>query len=145
MDSLDNFVELRTAFQLFDKDKDGLISRNELKKAIIELGHDCKEEDIDEIFKLYDCKDGIEFHTFLEIAYEKKFCTKSLELDLIETFKIFDRDNMNYITSVDLKYILKNFCKTLSPNEIDMLMKEVDPRGDGEITFEQFVKLILMK
>ena len=145
MDILDNLVELRTAFELFDKDKDGVISRKELKETFTSLGHDCTEDDIKEIFEKFNCTDCIEFPTFLEIATHKKFGQKNLDLELIETFKIFDRDNMNFITAEDLRYILKNFCKTLNDKEVNMLMKEVDENGDGNISFEEFVKMILMK
>jgi Ca2+-binding EF-hand superfamily protein len=105
--------ELKTAFQLFDKDQDGVISRKELKEMFINLGHDCTDDDIKEIFERFESKDSISFPEFLELATEKRLSQKNLTLELIETFRIFDRDNMNFITADDLRYILKNFCKTL--------------------------------
>lgn len=145
MDSLDSLAELKTAFQLFDKDQDGVISRRELKEMFINLGHDCTDDDIKEIFERFESKDSISFPEFLELATEKRLSQKNLTLELIETFRIFDRDNMNFITADDLRYILKNFCKTLNEQEVDTLMKEIDENGDGNISFEEFVNMILMK
>jgi calmodulin len=145
MDTLDSLAELRTAFQLFDKDQDGVISRKELKEMFISLGHDCTDDDIKEIFERFESKESISFTEFLELATEKRLSQKNLTLELIETFRIFDRDNMNFITAHDLRYILKNFCKTLNEQEVDTLMKEIDENGDGNISFEEFVNMILMK
>ena len=143
MEPLKDYHELRTAFYLFDKDKNGFISREELYEILTSLGHDCQYEDIDDILKTYTCEEGVSFESFVRIATEKKFYQKKLHLELTETFKTFDRDNVNYISITDLRYILKNFCSTLSNQEIDNFLKDVDVKGDGQIDFEAIVNLIM--
>lgn len=143
MEPLKDYHELRTAFYLFDQDKNGFISREELYQILTSLGHDCHYEDIDDILKTYTCEEGVSFESFVRIATEKKFYTKKLNLELTETFRTFDRDNMNYISITDLRHILKNFCSTLNGQEIESFLKDVDVKGDGQIDFEAIVNLIM--
>lgn len=141
----DNFQELLTAFNLFDKDRDGKISKDEMIKAFRDLGHVCTDEDIYEIFKQFECKDGIDYKIFEEIATQKRFSRGKLDTDLKEAFKIFDRENMNYIATEDLKFILANYCNTLTNHEVNAMIKEIDANGDGNVSFEEFINMIMMK
>ena len=49
-----NDLELRTAFNIYDKDNDGFISSGDLFETLISLGNDVKEDDISKIIQSVD-------------------------------------------------------------------------------------------
>ena len=49
-----NDLELRTAFNIYDKDNDGFISSSDLFETLISLGTDVKEDDISKIIQSVD-------------------------------------------------------------------------------------------
>ncbi|KAM8713033.1 hypothetical protein ACLKA7_013362 [Drosophila subpalustris] len=60
MNSVDNQEELREAFYVFDKDRNGFISSAELKTVYIGLGLKISDEEIDEMIREADIdQDGV--------------------------------------------------------------------------------------
>ena len=53
-DQSDLDMELKGAFDFFDKDKSGFITADELKQAMRTLGEDMRDEDIDEMMRSVD-------------------------------------------------------------------------------------------
>lgn len=49
-----NDLELRTAFNIYDKDNDGFISSKDLFETLISLGNDVKEDEISKIIQSVD-------------------------------------------------------------------------------------------
>lgn len=47
-------AELRGAFEVFDQDKNGTISADELRKVLTSIGDDVTDADVDEMLKLAD-------------------------------------------------------------------------------------------
>lgn len=46
--------ELQASFKVFDKDNNGTIDKNELKKVLTSLGEKLKDSEVDEMFKAAD-------------------------------------------------------------------------------------------
>lgn len=70
------FLELRQAFDLFDYDRSGFISSNELKKALLALGIQIDEHEVKQIFSSMDLDSKNEpkqFDLFLSFV----FCFRS--------------------------------------------------------------------
>ena len=67
------------------------------------------------------------------------------EEELIEAFKVFDRDGNGLISADELLNVMTSLGENATMEEIEELIKESDYDGDGFINYEEFVKLILNK
>ena len=59
--------------------------------------------------------------------------------DILDAFRVFDRDDSGFITAANLREALQ----TDEGEYIDMLIKEADEQGDGQISFKDFCNLLM--
>ncbi len=59
-----------------------------------------------------------------------------------EVFDIFDKNQTGTISATDFTKILENFGYHISRNQVEDKIIEIDPNGDGELDFEEFVTLM---
>jgi centrin-1 len=135
--------EIREAFNLFDTEGTGVIDAKELKVAIRALGFEPKKEEIKRMIADID-KDGsgtIDFNEFLEIMSSKMMERDSRE-EIIKAFRLFDDENSGRITFKSLKRIARELGESLTDEEIQEMIDEADRDGDGEVTEEDFVRIM---
>lgn len=138
--------EYREAFNLFDKDSGGTVSTKELKQVFEALGQHPSEEDVRAMISEVD-KDGsgeIDFDEFLQLMAGKQ-SNMTMEDELRGAFNVFDKDGSGYISSEELKQVLTNLGETMTDEEIDEMMKEADLDSDGQVSFDEFVKMMSCK
>ncbi len=141
--SEEKIAEFRCAFDLFDKDQDGMITTKELGTVMRNLGQNPSEEDLQDMIKEVDL-DGsgcIDFNEFLELM-SNKMKDQDTEEEMVEAFKVFDRDGNGYITKTDFKIVMGYLGEPLTPDELDEMMKDCDEDGDGQINYEEFKKMM---
>jgi calmodulin len=59
--------------------------------------------------------------------------------------QVFDKDNDGYISAAELRHVLTNIGEKLSDEEVDEMIREADIDGDGQINYEEFVKMMINK
>eukprot|EP00913_Durusdinium_trenchii_P012235 g11488.t1 len=64
--------------------------------------------------------------------------TKDTEEELIEAFKVFDRDRDGFISGGELRQSMTNLGERLNDTEVDEMIKEADLDGDGLINYDEF-------
>ena len=131
--SEEKITEFKEAFNIFDKDKDGYITTKELGDIMKNLGQSPSEAELQDMI-----------NEFIGIMARKMRDSDSEE-ELIEAFKIFDRDGNGLISSDELLHVMVSLGENTNLEEIEELIKEADLDGDGFINYEEFVKLILNK
>jgi len=84
----------------------------------------------------------IDFPEFLTMMACKMKDTDSEEeiLEVETAFKVFDKDGNGFISAAELIHIMTNLGEKLSDEEVDEMIREVDIDGDGQISYEEFVK-----
>lgn len=60
---------------------------------------------------------------------------------LAAAFKMFDKDGSGLISTVEIKQVL-SFGKSLDDKAVDEIIRKVDENGDGQISFEEFAKMM---
>jgi calcium-dependent protein kinase len=128
---------LKDEFNKIDKNKDGLISKEELIHCMELLyPHEEAVKKASDIFNEIDFNnDGnINFSEFITVNMKKE---KLLNADMLKNaFKIFDLDGNGYITIEELQQTIPLNVQNKT-NWIE-IVKEVDLDGDCQINFEEF-------
>lgn len=85
--------EFKEVFSLFDKDGDGTISTKELGTVMRTLGQNPTDAEIEQMIKEVDVDNNgeIDFEEFCGLMV-KKMKESEPEEELVEVFKIFDKD-----------------------------------------------------
>lgn len=86
----------------------------------------------------------IDFEEFIQMmpAASRNERDENAEDEMREAFQIFDADGDGHITSEELRLIMENLGEKLTDEEISDMVKEADMDGDGEINYEEFVKMM---
>lgn len=138
-------LELKEAFDEFDKDGSGTITTKELLPVLRSIGQNPTEDEILGLVIEYDVNgDGtIDFEEFIEMMSKHTRETVDQTAEMKEAFKIFDRDGDGYIDFKELKQVVTSMGEPLSPQDADALFKEADINGDGKLDFNEFVRMML--
>lgn len=62
-----------------------------------------------------------------------------------EAFKVFDKDGNGYISAAELRHVMTNLGEKLTDEEVDEMIREADVDGDGQINYEEFVRMMMSK
>ena len=94
-------------FQIFDKDGDGSITTKELGTVMRSLGQNQSDDEIRQMIIDVDedKSETIDFKEFLGLM-AKKMKENDSEDELIEAFKVFDRDGNGKISAHELRYVI---------------------------------------
>ena len=116
----------------------------------------------------------IDFTEFLALMARKMKDTDTEE-ELREAFKVFDRDNNGFISASEvrprpprrprrparadsppppppratrdaqLRHVMTNLGEKLTDEEVDEMIREADIDGDGQVNYQEFVKMMMSK
>eukprot|EP00397_Hematodinium_sp_SG-2012_P047181 GEMP01053551.1.p1 GENE.GEMP01053551.1~~GEMP01053551.1.p1 ORF type:complete len:154 (+),score=43.85 GEMP01053551.1:319-780(+) len=146
----EQIAEFKEAFGLFDNDSDGIINSSELGTVMRSLGQNPSDQEVDDMIKDVDGfrdSDGVSMVDFTEFMtlMARKMNDSDTEEELIEAFKVFDRDSSGFISAQNLRSVMNNVGETLTDEEVDEMVTEADLDGDGQINYEEFVRMMMGK
>lgn len=150
--------QVREAFDIFDKNKDGCITKDELKSVMLSLGLNPSETEIMDMIDSADIdKNGvIDIEEFMSLmpaltpatgadykrasaqGYQKSV---NEEYELRRAFEEFDENGDGFISPEELNRVMRSIGETLTSDEIKVIIKEVDNNGDGKIDYYEFCKI----
>lgn len=142
----DRISELKSAFMLFDRNGDGYITSKDLGTVVRSLGYNPTEAEVKDMIKNTDTsKNGmLDFKDFHELM-SKVANTSDSDEEIREAFKVFDRDNSGSISASELKRVMTMFGEKLTEEEVDQMINEADVDRDGQIDYEEFVRMMTAK
>ncbi|KAG6476111.1 hypothetical protein ZIOFF_065347 [Zingiber officinale] len=120
------------------------ITPEELGTVIKSLGQNPSEEELQEMVQEVDA-DGngsIEFGEFLNLM-SRKVKETNVEEELKEAFKVFDKDQNGFISATELRNVMINLGEKLTDEEVEKMIKEADLDGDGQVNYEEFVRMMM--
>jgi len=142
----DQIETLRKAFNSFDTEDQGFITTDTVGVILKMMGIKISTRELEEIIKEAD-EDGsgqLEFEEFVQLS--AKFLIEedqeALKKELKEAFRIYDREGVGYITNDILREILREIDPTLTEDNLDCIIEEVDTDGSGTLDFEEFMEMM---
>ncbi|XP_060566583.1 calmodulin-beta-like isoform X2 [Ruditapes philippinarum] len=135
-------TELQEAFVLFDKNQDGMITKEELGAVLHALGQRPTVSEVQALIHSVDLdKSGtIDFEEFVKI-----FSTKlsiDPEKELHEVFCIFDENGDGFISSDELYSMLHKLGEHITKHEAQKMINEADLNRDGKVDYREFKAIL---
>ena len=68
---------------------------------------------------------------------------EQMKEELKEAFRIYDKEGQGYITTDVLKEILREIDTTLTEDDLDNIVEEVDEDASGTLDFDEFQEMMM--
>ncbi|KAL3270291.1 hypothetical protein HHI36_009343 [Cryptolaemus montrouzieri] len=140
--------DLRTAFDLCDRNQDGEVTRGEFKIMLNNLGIEIKDESLKQLISnaSHNGTEIIDENDFLNWVKQIQNLTPILKADscedLLAAFKVFDLNKDGYITKDEIKTAMETIGEDVTEEQVDEFIIIADKDKDGKINYEEFVKLL---
>ncbi|XP_021743759.1 calcium-binding allergen Ole e 8-like [Chenopodium quinoa] len=141
---LSDTAEVKKVFDKFDVNGDGKISADELIGVMKTLGSETSPEEVAQMMEEMDSdRDG-----FINLEEFADFCSKKVEGDesgsqeLHDAFKMYDQDGDDLISAAELHLVLSRLGERCSVEDCEKMIQSVDSDGDGNVSFEEFRKMM---
>ena len=134
--------EYKEAFDMFDKNKKGTISANDITKIMKNFGYPISRKEVKSMVAEMDTSgngelDFEEFVTFMQ--KQTQYIDESDEDQVLKAFKSFDKDHDGKITNYEFKYLLTQMGDKFSEEEVDQLFKECNLDINGTLVYQDFI------
>lgn len=117
MKDTDSEEELKEAFKVFDKDENGFISAAEVSN-----------------------------HVLLKNLLALSAVFSFFFIYIFSAFKhLKTLDSYTFLNFWQLRHVMTNLGEKLTDEEVDEMIREADVDGDGQVNYEEFVKMMLAK
>lgn len=142
----EQLAECKEAFALFDRDHDGRIPLTDLGTVMRALGRNPTESQVREHAARLDphSTGHLTLPDFLTLMAEVPPLDPAVaERELIEAFRVFDREGKGIIATAELRHIVTSLGEKLTEAEADEMMAEADPDRSGNVDYQKFIKKML--
>ncbi|CAG0921249.1 unnamed protein product [Notodromas monacha] len=140
--SQDEMEEFKQAFQLIDADKDGIISKSDLKQTFDSLGQMSNDAEIDGM--LAEASGPLSFAMFLTL-FGEKFSSVADPVEMLTAFKLWDTDDSGMIDEDGIREDLKSRGEKFTNEDLDVALRDApvyEKDGKAFIDYKAFVNLI---
>jgi len=134
----------RDAFDLFDRNRDGVISIDELGTVMRSLGQNPSEKEVKELYDAIDTDNsgGITFEEFVKL-WSTQNEDGETEEEVIDAFRVFDNDADGKIPATELANQMKSLGDPMSQEDIDDMILQAGKDQNGLIDYVEFVKRMI--
>ena len=134
--------ELMKQFQEWDKNGDGVLSKEEIIEGYNMAYGYADPDEIDNMIKSVDL-DGngvIDYNEFLNCTMNRDKIISKQNLEY--AFKVFDKDGSGAISIEEIILMFKRTINNVDKTVFEKMLKKADKNGDGEIEFEEFKQIM---
>ena len=123
-----------------------MVNKVELSNVFKSTGEELSDSDMKKLLSHIgaDNSSSVDFNQFLKMM-AKRAQDNAPEQELREAFKLFDKDGHGFVSASEMRHLVTNRGERLTEEEADEFIKEADIDGDGQINYEEFLKMMLSK
>lgn len=133
----------RDVFKLFDTDKDGIVSKENMKEIFEKMNMYPTDDELDKLFAPLEGK-GLDFENFVDLVFSTPD-KRNRKRVLKDAYKVFDVRGDGKITAFVFRYIMNKIGTNIDAEETEILFNEIgvytSSESNGLLTFERFVQL----
>lgn len=133
--------ELQQAFAYFDRDRRGVIASNDVSNVLRAVGMYPSEADVAKLTQTVR-GDRISFNEFLDAVQRVGVQSRIDENQMREAFRMFDLYGTGLVNLVQMRTSLQSLGEKLRDEEIDELIREADIDAEGNVQYEELVKIL---
>ena len=129
----------------YGRESENSFTSQEIEAALRVLGHETTGEVLEDMMQKLNLADDkvAEPQDGQSVTAKRIRFQVALE-ELIETFRVFDKDNNGLILTSELKLVMNSVGERLTRPEIEEIIKEGNPNLDDYMNYEQFVRRVLV-
>merc|ERR1712118_555675 len=98
------------------------------------------------VIEIDEHKNGLNFPEYLSLM-ARTMREHDGEEDLVDAFRVFDRNGDGFMSSAELRHVLLNLGERLTDEEVDQMMCEIDEGqvNEDQIDYEEFLRMMMAK
>ncbi|XP_048729905.2 calmodulin-like isoform X1 [Ostrea edulis] len=135
-----DFSEILTSFDVIDINKDGSITKKEMRRAARLTGMNPTDKDLDDWWAEADTNgDGvISLQEYINLMSDK-FVSVDIEHERMRTaFQVIDKNGDGKISLQEFRAVMQ-FKDVFTKDETDQLFRKVDSGGKGYLDYNDFI------
>ena len=132
---------MNEVFDLYDPDNLGYVNSKDALKLLSLMGRKLEPEEEVEFFNIVDPQNEgkVTKQNFLVGVETMYTIPDNFIPEIVEAFKVFDKNNDGKISCKELKSLLVNLTGEYKDKDVDELFKILDVDIDGNITIDEFI------
>jgi len=130
--------EFKEAFQFIDQDKDGFLSKSDIRATFDSLGRICTDSELESMIK--EAPGPINFTMFLTIFGDRTQGTDEEDV-ILNAFAQFDEGN-GLCSEENLRHSLVTWGEKFSSSEADNILAEAPQDGKGNVDIKKFAQIL---
>jgi Ca2+-binding EF-hand superfamily protein len=130
--------EFKEGFSVMDADKDGILSKNDLRATFDQIGRLSSDKELDEMLK--EAPGALNFTTLLSM-FAERMAGGSDDDDIVQkAFKTFDENGK--IDSEKFRTTLMTFGEKFTADEVDDAFEQMEIDGQGKIDTQRLIAML---
>lgn len=106
------------------------------------LGHNPTTTELQSMVSDNGSGGAIDINGFIAMMSKRLKTAEGVE-EVIEAFRVFDKDGTGYIASGELRHLLSNLGERLEQEQVDSMMSQVIPGAAGNLSYDPFVRHVM--
>ncbi|XP_031350809.1 calcium-binding protein E63-1 isoform X2 [Photinus pyralis] len=143
----DELKELRIAFDLLDRNRDGRVTPSELQFMLGKLGIPLKDEMVLRLLRSASPSGNELLNESEFVTWVKKIQSLLPEeveddtsKDLIAAFRVFDVERRGYVTKNELRAAMEMIGEPVTETQLNDFIRSATTDKDGRVNYEEFAR-----
>lgn len=131
------------AFAVFDKDQDGIITKEELGHVLFAIGQRPTMKQIEYVLqRVSGGAPGVTFDQFVALMNQG---SDDYDGELRQVFSVFDLNSDGVLSTDEVYHVMVQLSDKIKYEEVKEMVQEADSNGDGFVDFSEFKTILQAK